>query len=121
MRIFWLKFFFFYLGCFSCSYLQTHFGTSPVLAAASVGLIGSFYHFSKPVQKEQIHGVIYAGCFAGMCAPEHLIAHKNILLVSLIGTLIYFSIKKHFNGFGGKLGTIAFISSLCLIFLKELW
>ncbi len=121
MNIFVLKFFAFYFGCFSCVLLQTQFHYSPVLSAASVGLIGSFYPFSIIVEKERIKAIIYSGAFAGMCAPEHLVRHEYILLISLLGTVVYLISRPHFNGFGGKLGTIAFISSLFLILMKGLW
>ena len=121
MNVFLLKFLSFYLGCFSCVLLQTQFRLSAVLSAALVGFIGSFYSFSRIVPKEKIRAVIYAGAFAGMCAPEHLIRHEYILLISILGTLIYLVGRPHFNGFGGKLGAIAFISSLFLILIKGLW
>jgi hypothetical protein len=121
MNVFLLKFLSFYLGCFSSVLLQTQFRLSAVLSAAIVGFVGSFYPFSRFVLKGKIRAIIYAGAFAGMCAPEHLIRHEYILLISLLGTGIYFIGRPHFDGFGGKLGTIAFISSLFLLLIKGLW
>lgn len=120
-KIFALKFSAFFIACYSCSLLQTHYGFSAVMAAASVGFIGSFYHFSHWVEKQGIHAVLYAGAVSGMCSPQYLSSPQYVLLVSFIGVGLYLVSKPHLTGFGGKLGTIAFISTVMLVALRGLW
>lgn len=121
MKLFIIKFFAFYLACLTCTTLQSSFGFSPVLASALVGFTGSFYHFSSWVEKRGIHAVIYAGSFAGMCSQENLSGHEHIVFISLVGAGLYLISKPHLNGFGGKLGTIAFVSSILLVLTRSLW
>ena len=121
LKIFTIKFLAFYLACLTCSTLQTYFGFSPVLSSALVGFVGTFYHFSSWIEKRGIHAVIYAGSFAGMCSQEHLSGHAQIVFISLVGSSLYLTTKTHLQGFGGKLGTIAFVSSVLLILTKDLW
>lgn len=121
MKIFSIKFTAFFLATLTCYILQVDYGFSPVLAAAAIGFCGSFIHFSRWVEKSGIHAVIYAGSFAGMCSPKYLSSPSSILIISLFGSCIYLVSKSHFKGFGGKLGTIAFLSSLFLIGLRQIW
>ena len=113
MKPFSLTFLAFYLACLSCWFLQTSFGMSPVLSAAIVGFLGSFVSVFA--------SVIYAGAFAGMCSHEYLSSHLHIVFISLSGSAIYILSKPYLNGFGGKLGVIAFLSSLLLVFTGGLW
>lgn len=103
----------FYLACFACLTLQSYLGLSPVIASALVGLVGSFI----PI----LSAIIYIGSFAGMCTPNHLIGPIHILAISFFGSGIYLITKRRFEGLGGKMGAIAFASSLCLIWGKNLW
>lgn len=120
-RVFAIKFCAFFIACYCCNILQTIYGFSPVLAAATVGFLGSFYHFSKWVEKQGIHAIIYAGAFTGMCAPEYLSSPQYVLFVSVIGSFLYLFSKPYLVGFGGKLGIIAFISTLFLFASRRLW
>ncbi len=115
MKLYLYKFSFFYIACLSCWLLQTQFDFSPVLASALIGFAGSFYPNSG------VQAVLYAGSFAGMCAPEHLASEYAIFGISVFGSSLYLFSKPHLKGFGGKLGTIAFISSVIIILSRSLW
>jgi len=121
MKLFIVKFLAFYLACLACTTLQSSFGLSPILSAAFVGFIGTFYHFSSWIEKKGIHAIIYAGSFAGMCSPEYLSGHEQMVFISLVGSSLYLISKPYLNGFGGKLGTIAFVSSLLLVLSRTIW
>ena len=87
------------------SYSIVHnFETSSVLASSLVGLIG-FLLF----RKYQV--AIYCGSFAGMVSVL-LFNYYEVLILALICAFIYLLTKPLFKGYGGKLGTIAFMSSL---------
>lgn len=120
-RIYLIKFLGFFAGCFFCCYFQRTFHLSPALSAALVGFLGTFVHFPSLVERNGIQAVIYAGSFAGMSSLQNLPTSEHILGISIIGTTVYFLAKPHFTGFGGKLGVIALISTLCMIFGKTLW
>lgn len=119
LKVFTAKFLAFYLSCLLCYTLQTKFGFSPVLSSALIGFVGSFYWFSSEIEKSGIHAVIYAGSFAGMAQVEYLSGPGHILLISLIGTSLYLWSRPHLSGFGGKLGTIAFITTIIMIILNK--
>jgi hypothetical protein len=119
MKIFLLKFTAFYLACLFCHLLQTTLQFSPVFSAALIGFLGSFIGFSRHVERSGIHAVIYAGSFAGMASPEYLSGFGHIFFISLVGTSLYLWSKPHLSGFGGKLGTIAFITTMLMIILMR--
>lgn len=113
-RLIPVKFLAFYLGCLGCHLLQTKAGTSPVAASAAVGLAATFVPVRRGLQ-----AAVYAGTFAGMCSHEIIAGHRHILIISLIGAVLYVLFKERFNGIGGKLGAIAFVSSLLLILVRS--
>lgn len=115
MKLYLLKFSAFYFACLTCWILQTQFGFSPVLSSALIGFSGSF------VPHKGVQAVIYAGSFAGMCSPEYLNTDGTIFVMSIVGSSVYLFSKPHFTGFGGRLGTIAFISSVVVIMTRNLW
>lgn len=119
MKIFFIKFTAFYFSCLLCYLLQSMLGFSPVLSAATIGFLGSFIWFSKHVEKSGIHAVIYSGSFAGMASPEYLSGFGHIFFISLVGTSLYLWSKPHLSGFGGKLGTVAFITTMIMIIIMR--
>jgi hypothetical protein len=121
MRLFSFKLLAFLAGCMGCYYLQLHLNQSPVMASASVGFLGSHLHFPKLYEKKGLHSAIYAGSFAGMYSTKILQHPFHLILLSVIGTLLYLIMKPHFDGFGGKLGTIAFISSVVFLVMRTAW
>ena len=121
VKVFLAKFLAFYLSCLLCYTLQTQFGLSAVLSSALIGFVGSFYWFSGEIEKSGIHAVIYAGSFAAMAQLEYLSGPGHILLISLIGTSLYLWSKPHLSGFGGKLGTVAFVTTIILVIISRNW
>ncbi len=79
-------------------------GISAVIASAAIGLLGFLL-----VKKYQV--AIYCGSFAGMVSTTLFSIHEVVLLALVCG-LVYLLTKPLFSGLGGKLGTVAFISSL---------
>ncbi len=114
MRIqFLYKFGAFFIGCLFCFLLHSQLGWSPVLASASVGLIAGLIPMRMTLQ-----AAVYSGSFAGMCSSELVTNYWEILGISLIGAILYFYTLRIFQGFGGKLGTIAFVSVALFFFIK---
>jgi len=92
------------LGVFS-TYSLVHFFSIPVVIASSgVGLVGFIF-----MRKYEV--ALYCGSFAGMVSIS-LFSFMEVLVLALICAFIYILSKPIFKGYGGKLGTIAFMSSL---------
>lgn len=121
MKLYVLKFIAFFAGALGCYVLQLYFGFTSVLAAALIGFAGSFLHFPKVYERKGLHSAIYAGSFAGMCSLELVQSSTEIIFLSSIGSFLYLASKPHGNGFGGKLGTISFLSSVIFFLAKSAW
>ncbi|MFD1094825.1 hypothetical protein [Salegentibacter chungangensis] len=102
--------FFVVLGAVISYFINLDFG--PVIAAGATGTIASFL---PSVLKKKKQGIIaefpaavYCGAFVGMTAPS-VAGNLSFIIFSgfLAGSFLLLA-KNIFNGFGGKLGTIAF-------------
>ncbi|UOF01537.1 hypothetical protein [Bdellovibrio reynosensis] len=99
-------------GCLTCFYFQSQWGFNPVTAAALTGLIGSFIPDTKKIESAHIHATVYIGAFIAMGSKVVMAGFPQILFVSILGTTIYFFISPYIKGFGGRMGFVAFISSI---------
>jgi len=113
-----LNFIFCSLGCYCCYFLQNNFSISNVLASILVGLAGSFLPKAKIYDANKAIASIYSGSFASMCSLSYFESFVDvIILCALVG--FYFTVlSPFFRGYGGKLGSIAFFSSLSFILFK---
>lgn len=87
----------------SIDIIAPHFETvsSAVLASGLVGILATLI-FPK-------HDVpIFCGSFAGMASSGLLVSYTHVVLAGAIAASIFVLAKYSLNGFGGKLGTIAF-------------
>jgi len=94
------------LGAFGAFQLQKT-GLSPVIASCIVGIIGALIGYA--LHSEDLPMVIFAGSFVGMTAVG-MASLPIILLAGLSCGILYLLAAPVFVGYGGKLGTIAFIS-----------
>lgn len=94
------------LGVLLTYFIVHLFDLNIVIASSLVGVVGHFLlrKYETP---------IYCGSFAGM-ASVALFDYMEVAILALICALIYLLTKPLFSGYGGKLGTIAFMSSLIL-------
>ncbi|WP_448516758.1 hypothetical protein [Pseudothermotoga sp.] len=92
--------------------LSVNFGLGPVVAAGPVGVFAGvfFRHHEVP---------IYCGAFVGMVSENLLPSHWHVLLAASIAAVVFLISKSVFNGFGGKLGTIALIGCTAAVFLTD--
>ena len=86
--------------------LNNFLGLGPVVASALVGIIAAaaLGKYSVPA---------YCGSFVGMASSEVISPGLGIILASILASGVFLVNKPFFNGFGGKLGAIAF--SACLL------
>jgi len=97
-------------GAFVTHILSINLELGPVLAAAITGLIVAIFskEYSVPA---------YCGAFVGMVSQEVSRGYFFLLVASVIASVIYILSFCVFNGFGGKLGTIAFTGCLLASFM----
>lgn len=84
-------------------YLSAHVGLGAVVAASLVAIIAALVLPAYEVP-------IYCGAFVGMSCPSVYVSLGSISVAGALGGAVYVIVQMAFNGFGGKLGTIAFIS-----------
>lgn len=101
------------LGALGTFQLQK-IGISPVVASCIVGLVGALIGYL--LKNEDLAMVIFAGSFVGMTTVS--IASLQIILIAgtTCGALYWFALP-FFDGYGGKLGALAFISVAVVLLL----
>ncbi len=88
------------------TYTLAHdFGLGAVVAACLVGVFANllFREYEVPV---------YCGAFVGMSSTGLFFSHFELLIAAIIAGLVFIIVGNVFKGFGGKLGTVAFIGTL---------
>ncbi len=102
------------LGGAIATFLLQKNGFSVVIASCIVGLIGALIgHYAK---SDHLSLVIFTGSFVGMTNP--VIASTGlIVLAGAFSGFLYKISLTIFAGFGGRLGTIAFTSTLIAFYL----
>ncbi|RLM97530.1 hypothetical protein [Haloarcula sp. Atlit-7R] len=83
-------------------WLAVEAGLGPVVASALVGLLAGLFvpTYGAPV---------YCGSFVGMVAPSVFVGRLAVAAAGLMAGVIFVAAKRVFDGFGGKLGTTAFV------------
>ncbi len=82
--------------------LSVDFGLGAVVAAGLVGVASTviFPKYDVP---------LYCGSFVGMACGQHVyVTYFHIVVAGLLAALVFVASRDSFDGFGGKLGTIAF-------------
>lgn len=88
-------------------------GFSVVVASSLVGLLGALIGHYTSIQHLPL--VIFAGSFVGMTS----VSVGSLPIVAIAGMLagyIYTISLNVFSGFGGRLGTIAFVSTIVSLY-----
>ena len=94
------------VGAFSTYSLVHFFDLNVIIAASSVGLLGFIL-----IKKHDVP--LYCGAFAGMVSVS-MFSFFEVFILSMVCFIIYTLSKPIFKGYGGKLGTVAFLSSLII-------
>ncbi|MDM8543718.1 hypothetical protein QUF90_21805 [Desulfococcaceae bacterium HSG9] len=97
-------------GAIATHYLNINLKLGPVI---SVGLLGTLVSFAPLLNKRSeflklVPTTVYCGYFVGMSASYVATDIRFIILAGFLTGVIFVFSQKIFNGFGGKLGTIAF-------------
>lgn len=93
------------LGAIITYTLKVNVGLGAVLSAGLVALIASL---TAPR-----YGVAaYCGSFVGMTSSRLLVDYAELSFAAVIAGVVFLLADRAFNGFGGKLGTVAFTGTL---------
>lgn len=91
---------------YEISYL---FSFSSVLSSASIGFFGFLFFRKYSIG-------IYCGSFAGMMSYA-ILNHYQMVMVGIVCVVFYQIIKTILDGYGGRLGAIAFVSTALVSFV----
>ena len=88
-------------GALVTFFLKVQLGLGAVVGAGLTALMASLILPSRSVP-------IYCGAFIGMTSARLFTEYGDLCLAAAIAGLIYLFTQRAFQGYGGKLGTIAF-------------
>lgn len=125
-----LNFFAVFISCLLTIYISKQ-GFSNVFASSFITILMVLLTLNMK-EKNNIADSIFCGSFAGMISMDTLLSTQysfltSSLLLSILVGIIYTTIKifsckypkYFFNGFGGKLGTSAFLSVIVFIIISD--
>jgi hypothetical protein len=92
------------IGGLTTFYLSIEIGLGAVVAASLIGILADMVAPKYGVPA-------YCGAFVGMSSNALFFNHAEVALASAIAGIVYVITRDVFGGFGGKLGTIAFIGA----------
>lgn len=108
------------LGGLATTYINIDLGFGAVIGSAAVGLAGAYVPADFPEKGVglQIRTGIYCGSFIGMSQVLTDYHYAFISFASVLSGIVFMCSGQILNGFGGKLGTLAFVGvSLAIFFL----
>ncbi len=100
------------------TFLLQRYGVSAVVASSLIGLAGAAVGFF--LSDTALPAVIFAGSFVGMTALS--VTSLPFILIAGAGSGILYLLMVAFNvfpGYGGRLGTIAFIATVLVLWLAS--
>lgn len=117
----WEVIFYFVLGAVFTNQLHLISKKSTVFTSGVFGVIaGILLPIFYPEEGLMLAAALFSGTFIGMTKVERFDKSIYYLLASIFGGIIFIYSQTYFNGLGGKLGAIAFISSLAMTSLQQI-
>jgi hypothetical protein len=89
-----------------------------VIGSAAIGIIPGFLSMFFPLLST-LSEVAFASSFAGMTEFKLIKEEYYAVLIGLIVGSVFFFSAPFFQGFGGKLGTIAFVSVILFLYVTK--
>lgn len=99
-----------FLGFYTTCLLKLYL--NPILAGSLVTFVFSVL----PISKKHNSGIFYMGAFAAMSGFAS-IYNVQIIFIPIVASFFYYLVQNHFNGIGGKLGSIAFFGAITYYFI----
>ncbi|WP_054851037.1 hypothetical protein [Olleya sp. ITB9] len=114
------------IGAILTFYISESLNQGAVRASSLLALlVGLFFYVFPDVLNvyltKSIPVVFIGATFIGMASPK---GHNNYLLLAVAGvlfSLVYINKSRFFNGYGGALGTLAFITLLSTLALNHIF
>lgn len=95
------------IGAVSAHALGVHAGFGPVLGSAVVGLLAGV-GTRAVTPASDVDSAVYCGSFVGMASTALFPSVVYVLLAGFVAGTAYSATERVFDGYGGKLGTLAF-------------
>ena len=92
--------------------VSVRLGHGPVIGSAVVGLVAGAICPPLFAAGDAIAAVAFCASFAGMATPERIPGPGAMLFAGATSGAVFVGAAPYFVGFGGKLGTIAFVACL---------
>ncbi len=113
------------LGAVSTYYASERFEISTVRSSALLSLvIGLFFYLFPNLLNtfltNNIPLVFFGTSFIGMVSPQINMGYKRLMIAGAIFPLLFIFKSDFFEGFGGALGALAFISLLATLSFSDL-
>lgn len=103
------------LGAVVTYVLQKNFGMSAVISSSIVGLVGGIIGLFIP--NKLFAPIVFCGTFVGMSSPS-LFSLSFVVIAGILSGVLYQVSTNIFVGFGGKLGSIAFLAVALVFYIK---
>jgi hypothetical protein len=99
------------IGMLLTYYMQHKLKQTATFASASLSLLFALIVLPNTHLGSTYALLFFAASFAGMSSQDKIKTPVFVILTGVIVGLLFYSLNTHLNGVGGKLGTIALISS----------
>lgn len=102
----------FIIGALGTYFINEHYKIGVVIASSLLGLTSGLILPNVLSNGSSLAVALFCGTFIGMSAAKKLSTRVSVVVASIIGTIIFLYTAPYFAGLGGKLGLIAFGSSI---------
>lgn len=102
----------FIIGSVGTYLINEQYNIGVVVASSLLGLTFGLIFPNMLANGQSLAVALFCGTFIGMSTTSKLSTRISVILASVIGTIIYLYTAPYFAGLGGKLGLIAFGSTI---------
>lgn len=102
----------FIIGALGTYLINDKLKTGAVIASSIIGITGGLILPNVFSSGTALAVALFCGTFIGMSTTTKLTSRVSVIQASVIGTIIYLYTTPYFAGLGGKLGLIAFGSTI---------
>lgn len=114
------------LGATLTFYVSEHYKLGPIQSSSVLSVaVGLFFycfpHILNPYLTKNIPLVFMGTSFIGMVSAKNYGSYFRLAFAGILFSIIYCNKSLFFEGFGGALGALAFISLLAVISISDLF
>jgi hypothetical protein len=102
----------FIVGSVGTYFMNEQYKLGAVVSSSLLGIIFGLILPNIFLNGNSLAVALFCGTFIGMSTTSKLTTRTSVLIASVIGTIIYLYTAPYFAGLGGKLGLIAFGSTI---------